>query len=280
MNYTRLPAHRPLAALLVGALALLCVIVGSEPGFRLAGSLLQQVIPGEERPFPLLERTVFPVSATPDWGNMHGAAQWNRSYDQIPVSEFVAVPEYRPEELTESYKALAARPTAENRERIMRKLFYSTRHMGQYHVDSAEYAGTHNGVDLKLAKGTPVSAIAGGRVLEAGWAGQFGKRVMVEHRAADGNRFVSIYAHLKDIEVKPGQDLRPGDLVGTVGTTGRTTGPHLHLQVDVWPLDQDEFKPFVAKRRMAPEEVAEKAVNPILFIDHYENGEVPVTVGK
>ncbi len=250
-------------------LGLLLVMVGHR-----AGNLLGQLMPGEPPAFPALKRTVFPVTAIPDWGRMGSRALWSRSFDRIPAAELIPVPAYHAEELTMPIAVLKAHPTPENKDRITTKLFYSTRHMGRYHVDSAEYQGTHNGVDLKLAYGTPVSAIAGGRVYRAGWERGFGNTVMVEHRAADGSRFVSVYAHLAQIAVQAGQDLRPGDLIGHVGTTGRTTGPHLHLQVDVWPLDaQEEFRPFVPRQPLTPAEAARVTVNPIEFLERYREGE-------
>src|SRR5207248_9716437 len=69
-------------------------------------------------------------------------------------------------------------------------------------------------------------ATAAGIVTMAGWNGGYGKMVEVDH----GNGFATRYAHLSAIDVEVGQPIRIGQIVGRVGTTGRSTGPHLHYE--------------------------------------------------
>jgi murein DD-endopeptidase MepM/ murein hydrolase activator NlpD len=85
----------------------------------------------------------------------------------------------------------------------------------------------HEGIDFVAPIGTPVLATADGVVLRAEYTGAYGNMVEVAH--ADG--FVTRYAHLKTIEVKPQDVLQRHDVVGTLGNTGRSTGPHLHYEV-------------------------------------------------
>jgi murein DD-endopeptidase MepM/ murein hydrolase activator NlpD len=85
----------------------------------------------------------------------------------------------------------------------------------------------HKGVDISAPSGTPVHSTADGTVIFAGWEGGFGHLVVVDH----GNGIQTYYAHLSQVNVHVGQDLRRGDAVGAVGTTGRTTAPHLHYEV-------------------------------------------------
>jgi murein DD-endopeptidase MepM/ murein hydrolase activator NlpD len=85
----------------------------------------------------------------------------------------------------------------------------------------------HEGIDFVAPIGTPVLATAAGVVLRAEYAGAYGHMVEVAH--ADG--FVTRYAHLKTIQVKPQDVLQRHDVVGTLGNTGRSTGPHLHYEV-------------------------------------------------
>lgn len=85
----------------------------------------------------------------------------------------------------------------------------------------------HEGIDFVAPVGTPVLATAAGVVLRAEYAGAYGHMVEVAH--ADG--FVTRYAHLKTIRVKPQDVLERHDAVGTLGNTGRSTGPHLHYEV-------------------------------------------------
>jgi murein DD-endopeptidase MepM/ murein hydrolase activator NlpD len=85
----------------------------------------------------------------------------------------------------------------------------------------------HEGIDFVAPIGTPVLATAAGVVLRAEFAGAYGHMVEVAH--ADG--FVTRYAHLKTIQVKPQDVIERHDAVGTLGNTGRSTGPHLHYEV-------------------------------------------------
>jgi murein DD-endopeptidase MepM/ murein hydrolase activator NlpD len=85
----------------------------------------------------------------------------------------------------------------------------------------------HPGVDLAAPTGTPVAAAAAGKVSHAGPAGTYGNLVIVKH----DNGFETRYAHLSEVDVKVGDSVTPGELVGKVGTTGRSTGPHLHFEV-------------------------------------------------
>lgn len=85
----------------------------------------------------------------------------------------------------------------------------------------------HAGVDLAAPQGSAVMAVRDGVVSVASWAGSYGLLVVVRH--ADGQE--TRYAHLSAVGVAPGQAVRQGQVVGLVGSTGRSTGPHLHFEV-------------------------------------------------
>lgn len=85
----------------------------------------------------------------------------------------------------------------------------------------------HRGVDLQASEGTPVRAMASGRIRYAGWMNGFGNVVWITHRGD----VLSLYAHLSDIDVVTGAEVTRGDLVGISGSTGTVTGPHLHFEV-------------------------------------------------
>lgn len=87
----------------------------------------------------------------------------------------------------------------------------------------------HTGVDLKAPTGTPVRAAADGVVRKAEFFGGYGRLVIVDH----GNGIQSYYAHLSRFWVTPGQEIRRGEPVGTVGSSGRATAPHLHYEVRI-----------------------------------------------
>jgi len=87
----------------------------------------------------------------------------------------------------------------------------------------------HTGLDLQGETGDPVRATANGTVTAAGWSGGYGKVVDVDH----GNSFSTRYGHLSSIDVQVGQSVRMGQTIGKVGSTGRSTGPHLHYETRV-----------------------------------------------
>jgi len=89
------------------------------------------------------------------------------------------------------------------------------------------YTGYHEGVDIGASTGTPVAAMGNGQVLSAGWNGGYGNCVILDL----GNGLQVYYGHLSSISVSGGQTVNQGDIVGAVGSTGNSTGPHLHFGV-------------------------------------------------
>ena len=87
----------------------------------------------------------------------------------------------------------------------------------------------HTGIDLAAATGTPVYATAFGVVTNAGYRGSYGLLIQLDHAGGLQTR----YGHLSRLAVQPGQVVEPGQLIGFVGSTGRSTGPHLHYEVRV-----------------------------------------------
>jgi murein DD-endopeptidase MepM/ murein hydrolase activator NlpD len=89
------------------------------------------------------------------------------------------------------------------------------------------YRKQHEGVDYGAPTGTPVWSVADGQVREAGWKGNCGKAVVVQHR----NGLETVYCHLSAVAVSSGKPVSQKQVIGYVGTTGRSTGPHLHFAV-------------------------------------------------
>jgi len=85
----------------------------------------------------------------------------------------------------------------------------------------------HHGTDIAAPTGTQVKAFLSGKVVRAGWGGLYGNVVDVEH----GNGYKTRYAHLSSITVSVGQIVGRGQPLGRVGSTGRSTGPHLHFEL-------------------------------------------------
>ena len=87
----------------------------------------------------------------------------------------------------------------------------------------------HHGVDIDAPAGSPVKSPAGGKVARSGYEPLFGNVIVIDH----GYGYRTLYAHLSERLVETGAIVAKGDLVGKVGATGRTTGPHLHYEVQV-----------------------------------------------
>jgi murein DD-endopeptidase MepM/ murein hydrolase activator NlpD len=90
-------------------------------------------------------------------------------------------------------------------------------------------AAMHTGIDFRGDTGDPIRATAAGIVTIAGWSGGYGKMVEIDH----GNGLATRYGHLSQIDVDVGDTVRAGSVVGKLGSTGRSTGPHLHYEVRV-----------------------------------------------
>ncbi|WP_192253845.1 M23 family metallopeptidase [Mesorhizobium silamurunense] len=88
-------------------------------------------------------------------------------------------------------------------------------------------AALHTGMDFRAPIGMPAKVTAAGVVTKAGWNGGYGRMVEVDH----GNGFATRYGHLSEIDVTVGQKLAAGDVIGKTGSSGRSTGPHLHYEV-------------------------------------------------
>lgn len=111
----------------------------------------------------------------------------------------------------------------------------------------------HHGIDIPGWTGAPIRAGASGKVMNAFWAGGYGMTIMINHE----NGFKTIYAHLSKFNVKAGDYVTKGQLIALCGSTGLSTGPHLHYEIryrnkPVNPqyfVDIDIFKVKAARRK-------------------------------
>lgn len=117
----------------------------------------------------------------------------------------------------------------------LRELWDNTDVMGYFirpliHFRKSQGIHGHNGVDLAGQVGEPIHAVAGGTVLVAnvgGWGGGYGSYVVLKH----GNGTQTLYGHMSRVDVGVGQHVDQGDVIGALGNSGHSTGPHLHIEV-------------------------------------------------
>ncbi|HYO39917.1 MAG TPA: M23 family metallopeptidase [Nocardioidaceae bacterium] len=108
---------------------------------------------------------------------------------------------------------------------------------------SSLWSSCHTGLDFAAPSGSPIRAVAAGRILEVSYAGAYGNRTRM--RLADGTEVW--YCHQTSTAVSVGQQVAGGEVIGTVGSTGNSTGPHLHLEIRSSPTTPvDPFAALVA----------------------------------
>lgn len=215
--------------------------------------------------FPAFKNAIYPFAKAPNWGAMRTEADWNRIYPEMQSSDFVEIPVYNLKNLVRPLHELTQNLTKENIAIITEKLLYSTRFFGRYNIDSGEFEGKHPGIDFKLPAGTPVLAIAGGKVHAVGNDEFLGNNVMILHKLPTGEYVISIYGHLEMVRVKEGDIVQPGTQIGTVGSTGNSTGPHLHLQIDK-QKSPGRHSVYAPDSSVSKEEAALWTLHPIEFI--------------
>ncbi|MFF3322852.1 M23 family metallopeptidase [Streptomyces sp. NPDC002889] len=114
-----------------------------------------------------------------------------------------------------------------------------------YQAGGAQWSsGSHTGIDFHAASGTSVVAVGSGTVVEAGWAGAYGNNIVI--RMNDGT--YTQYGHLSSIGVSAGQRVTPGQQIGLSGSTGNSSGPHLHFEARTTPDYGSDINPLAYLR--------------------------------
>ena len=99
----------------------------------------------------------------------------------------------------------------------------------RYGVSSRIRVSTHTGLDIAATTGTPINVVSDGTVTFAGWSGSYGKLVKIDH----GNGVETWYAHTSKMYVTAGEQVSAGETIAAVGSTGNSTGPHLHFEIRI-----------------------------------------------
>lgn len=147
-----------------------------------------------------------------------------------------------PEQTAKKPAAPAAKKASKPRSALTAPV--SARTGTPYHQAGSWSSGYHTGVDFPVPTGTSVKAVASGKVVSAGWAGAYGYEVVIRH--ADGR--YSQYAHLSSLHVREGQQVGSGQRIARSGSTGNSTGPHLHFEIRTGPGYGSDIDPLAYLR--------------------------------
>jgi murein DD-endopeptidase MepM/ murein hydrolase activator NlpD len=147
---------------------------------------------------------------------------------QTEIDALLRLSRYENEKYEEIYGILAEKKTIlDHTPSILPARGYKGRGFGMKEDPFTGYKRFHGGIDISNKTGTPIYATADGVVKYTGNAGDLGRMVTINH----GYGYQTRYGHLSKIKVKLGQKVRRGDLIGLMGSTGYSTGPHLHYEV-------------------------------------------------
>ena len=194
-----------------------------------------------------LERTLASVGVATKMASVAGDARFGRGGPYIPAPHAGAAPadDFNPVSLFNSHA-----DRLDNLATVMKSLplaspleeFEMTSPFGARNDPINSMTGIHEGVDLGASTGTPVAATGDGQVVWAGWRDRYGNLIEIDH----GNGLRTRYGHLSKIMVTNGSHVSRGSIIGLVGETGRTTGPHLHYEVRVGEQATNPMKFIVA----------------------------------
>ncbi|MBN2096758.1 S-layer homology domain-containing protein [Candidatus Peregrinibacteria bacterium] len=231
-----------ITGLAVITLALMALVyTGEQAGIWFKASVL-------EAPQPF-SGTVMPVAKVPNW--THWNTQNNLRYDQIPENELIDLPAYDLSKMQFPDDQLVWGDSSQDSIRNV-KIVYPVVYMGDYKYDHVENAGSHPAVDIKMPVGTPIHAIANGKVVKTSVQSTgFGHHIVIQHPNVPDpenpgtlTTLYSAYNHLDRVDVAEGQNVLKGQIVGTSGNTGTSTTPHLHFQIDREEAPWHPYWPF------------------------------------
>jgi len=189
-----------------------------------------------QQPAPF-DGTSLPIAQSPNWVAL-SSAEYNLLSAELPIDKLIDLPNYDPGVFGTPIANLNWNRTSD-KTLVNQLITYSTPYMGNYSGHSKEGDGSHLAADIKMPKGTPVHAIANGRVEKvAKNAPGFGNYVLIRHdnvpllNSNETETLYSAYAHLSAIHVAKGDIVTRDQKIGAVGNSGTSTGAHLHFQID------------------------------------------------
>ena len=239
-------------------------VVGSDPNLIIPGQrlALSPASPGKSAPSKRTPAPPAPDKPAQDKAKADEAAKEKAAQDkaakekaaQEKAAEQKAAQQKAAKEKAAKEKAAKERAAAEQKKKAAAKQVstagYSSPVKGfspgtAYRASGASWSsGYHTGVDFPVPTGTSVRSVTSGSVVSAGWDGSYGYQVIVRHQ--DGR--YSQYAHLSAISVRTGQKVNNGQALGRSGSTGNSTGPHLHFEVRSGPGYGSDVDPLAYLR--------------------------------
>ena len=193
---------------------------------------------------------VNPLKEAIDWVNIPSDLAKSH-YQEVSNTYKVALPYYNPTQLEIPAENLKWGDANDNKIRNA-KITYSVPYMGSYEFNGKEGDGAHPAVDIKVLKGTPVYAMGNGTVVKSVQSNAgFGNHVVLQHNnfpsyssSSKLETIYSSYSHMEHVYVQDGEVVTKGQQIGTVGSTGTSTTPHLHFQIDNDNAPHHPYWPF------------------------------------
>jgi murein DD-endopeptidase MepM/ murein hydrolase activator NlpD len=214
---------RKASACVAGAVALMAAPAMAEERDNVAAPVQVQASDAQTLQAPADQTALVPTAELPAAGNPLGGAAHDRQFQQLFAS-WEAIETGKPAAI--SVAVPAGMPLANAR---------MSSGYGMRNHPVLRRRARHRGIDLAAPTGTPVYATADGVIGRADWFSSYGLYVKIEH----GGELETRYAHMSRLAVNAGQRVKKGDIIGYVGSTGRSTGPHLHYEVRVDGQDVD-----------------------------------------
>lgn len=244
---------------------------------------------------PAFDGTIAPIKKAPNWVALT-TEEFKMTYNELEQrGKLVSFPNYNPANLKISVNSLTWGNKAHDAIRN-EKITFSVPYMGNYKLDGVEYGGGHLAVDIKTPTGTPVYAIGNGIVKKTSeQLYGFGKHVVIEHKnfpsidnQSQKTNYYSSYSHLSSVSASEGSIVRKGDLIGYSGSTGTSTTPHLHFQIDKSSTPWQPYWHFTSKEAadagynfttainagFKKEDAIQNTINPMAYVQKYASGSV------
>lgn len=238
-----------------------------------------------EAPIVPFEGTDMPIKKVPNWAKTGG--QNTKNYSEYASADLIDMPKY-------SISQLQSDKT--DNDTVNAKITYSVVYMGNYKLDHTENVGSHLAVDIRIPTGTPVYAVANGIVekIETKNSG-FGKYIVIQHPNVPTDyghdTLYSSYSHLSEISVNTGETVKKGQLIGKSGSSGTSTTPHLHFQIDRSTAPWHPWWPFTSAQSaqaglsffesintgLGKEEALKNTINPMTWVQKHLNTSINST---